>query len=208
MGIPAQLAVVKKLRKPSHQKHNSIDRTHYLPKAQAKNTIKKISLEVELKKPAEIAAMKQLKSFDHSSKNAQGSFEHNLANLNENYKGSNEASGNSGGSKKNPNSNQSQIQEAAGSSYGQENVKPMGISQQSKAKIGGNITQSRGHAVAVNKSGSNSKSNQVSSGSTNVIKKHIKTFQNGPTKMEIIFATQDLQKKPSKIQSQKQTFCT
>ena len=43
VGIPAQVAVVKKLRKPSHQKHNSIDRTHYLPKAQAKNTIKKIS---------------------------------------------------------------------------------------------------------------------------------------------------------------------
>ena len=215
VGIPAQVAVVKKLRKPSHQKHNSIDRTHYLPKAQAKNTIKKIAQEVELRPSdndgSKIPGKKLLKSFDHSSKNAQGSFEHNFGNLNENYKGSNEASGISGESKRHPKSNQSQIQEGAGSSYGQENVKPIGASGlQQKAKQAGSmsITVNKGQGATINKSGSNSKSNQVSSGSNNVIKKQIKTFQNGPTKMEIIFATQDLQKKPSKIQSQKQTFCT
>jgi len=88
--------VVKKLRKQSHVKPNSIDRSHVIKKDKSNDKIKikpyHIIQPYPEQKPKKSSEHSQMQSFDNKIKD---SFENNIKNLNDNFKGSQFTSGNS-----------------------------------------------------------------------------------------------------------------
>lgn len=185
--------VVKKLRKQSHLKHNSIDRSHLAKQEKSTDKLKTIKAQNSIQpnpeqiKPKKSSEHSQIKSFDNRVN--RDSFENNLKNLNDNFKGS---QGTSGQSHQKPSTSSWNLHAKSGSnSFGQERTKKQGTATQRSKNTNGPPAAhpAPGSPLRPTQPADNSKKSKKSSDPSNSISKLAKPAN---AVGGIIFATQGL----------------